>query len=103
MGALYPGTDLFTVAGRLATHWRRSARHVDLALTSGVCEIVTRQDEGDLAVTVQRALQWRHSTKRQVPRTGDSLMSESFPLPTEPEDVIPSLMARFNSRQVEAM
>ena len=30
-------------------------------------------------------------------------MSESFPLPTEPEDVIPSLMARFNSRQVEAM
>ena len=32
-----------------------------------------------------------------------SLMSESFPLPTEPEGVIPSLIERFNSGKVEAM
>jgi uncharacterized protein (TIGR02246 family) len=31
------------------------------------------------------------------------LMSESFPLPTEPEGVIPSLIARFNSGKIEAM
>jgi hypothetical protein len=30
-------------------------------------------------------------------------MSESFPLPTEPEGVIPSLVERFNSRKVEVM
>lgn len=30
-------------------------------------------------------------------------MSESFPLPTTPEDVIPSLLERFNSRNLEAM
>jgi SnoaL-like protein len=30
-------------------------------------------------------------------------MSESFPLPTEPEGVIPSLVERFNSGNVEAM
>ena len=28
-------------------------------------------------------------------------MSESFPLPTEPEGVIPSLVERFNSGKVE--
>src|SRR5215510_4232186 len=32
-----------------------------------------------------------------------SLMSKSFPLPTEPEGVIPSLIERFNSGKVEAM
>src|SRR5262249_27221035 len=31
------------------------------------------------------------------------LMSKSFPLPTEPEGVIPSLIERFNSGKVEAM
>src|SRR4051812_42242592 len=31
------------------------------------------------------------------------LMSEPFPLPTKPEDVIPSLVERFNSRNLEAM
>jgi ketosteroid isomerase-like protein len=31
------------------------------------------------------------------------LMSESFPLPTEPEGVIPSLVERFNSGKVEVM
>lgn len=30
-------------------------------------------------------------------------MSESFPLPTKPEDVIPSLVERFNSRNLDAM
>ena len=30
-------------------------------------------------------------------------MSESFPLPTEPEGVIPSLVKRFNSGKIEAM
>ena len=30
-------------------------------------------------------------------------MSESFPLPTEPEGVIPSLIERFNSGKVEVM
>jgi hypothetical protein len=30
-------------------------------------------------------------------------MSESFPLPTEPEGVIPSLVERFNSGKVEMM
>ena len=30
-------------------------------------------------------------------------MSEFFPLPTEPEGVIPSLVKRFNSGKVEAM
>ena len=30
-------------------------------------------------------------------------MSESFPLPTEPEGVIPSLIERFNSGKVSAM
>jgi uncharacterized protein (TIGR02246 family) len=30
-------------------------------------------------------------------------MSESFPLPTEPEAVIPSLIERFNAGNVEAM
>src|SRR5438477_12447869 len=30
-------------------------------------------------------------------------MSKSFPLPTEPEGVIPSLIERFNSRKIEAM
>ena len=30
-------------------------------------------------------------------------MSESFPLPTEPEGVIPSLIERFNSRKIDAM
>jgi uncharacterized protein (TIGR02246 family) len=30
-------------------------------------------------------------------------MSEFFPLPTEPEGVIPSLVERFNSGKVEAM
>ncbi len=30
-------------------------------------------------------------------------MSKSFPLPTEPEGVIPSLIERFNSRNLEAM
>ena len=30
-------------------------------------------------------------------------MSKSFPLPTEPEGVIPSLIERFHSRRVEAM
>src|SRR6516165_7745252 len=39
----------------------------------------------------------------QQPRTGDPLMSESFPLPTEPEGVIPSLVERFNSGKVEVM
>ena len=32
-----------------------------------------------------------------------SLISESFPLPTEPEGVIPSLVERFNSGNIEAM
>src|SRR5947209_1633746 len=32
-----------------------------------------------------------------------SLMSKSFPLPTEPEGGIPSLIERFNSGKVEAM
>jgi ketosteroid isomerase-like protein len=27
-------------------------------------------------------------------------MSESFPLPTKPEDVVPSLIERFNSRRI---
>jgi ketosteroid isomerase-like protein len=31
------------------------------------------------------------------------LMSESFPLPTTPEGVIPSLLERFNSGKIEAM
>jgi ketosteroid isomerase-like protein len=39
----------------------------------------------------------------QQSRTGDLLMSESFPLPTEPEGVIPSLVERFNSGKVEVM
>ena len=30
-------------------------------------------------------------------------MSKSFPLPTEPEGVIPSLVARFNSGKIEVM
>jgi len=30
-------------------------------------------------------------------------MSECFPLPTEPEGVIPSLLKRFNSGKIEAM
>ena len=30
-------------------------------------------------------------------------MSESFPLPTKTEDVIPSLVERFNSRNLDAM
>ena len=30
-------------------------------------------------------------------------MSKSFPLPTKPEGVIPSLVARFNSGEVEVM
>ena len=30
-------------------------------------------------------------------------MSKSFPLPTQPEAVIPSLIERFNSRNIEAM
>jgi ketosteroid isomerase-like protein len=30
-------------------------------------------------------------------------MSESFPLPTKPEDVIPSLVKRFNSGKIEEM
>ena len=30
-------------------------------------------------------------------------MSESFPLPTKPEGVIPSLIERFNSGKIEAM
>src|SRR6476660_9946965 len=30
-------------------------------------------------------------------------MSESFPLPTEPEGVIPSLLKRFNAGKIEAM
>ena len=30
-------------------------------------------------------------------------MSESFPLPTEPEGFIPSLLKRFNSGKIEAM
>ena len=30
-------------------------------------------------------------------------MSESFPLPTEPEGIIPSVVERFNSGNVEAM
>jgi hypothetical protein len=30
-------------------------------------------------------------------------MSESFPLPTAPEGVIPSLVERFNSGKIEAM
>jgi ketosteroid isomerase-like protein len=30
-------------------------------------------------------------------------MSERFPLPTEPEGVIPSLLKRFNSGDIEAM
>ena len=30
-------------------------------------------------------------------------MSDSFPLPSEPEDVIPSLVERFNSGKVSAM
>jgi len=30
-------------------------------------------------------------------------MSDSFPLPTKPEGVIPSLVERFNARNVEAM
>ena len=30
-------------------------------------------------------------------------MSESFPLPAEPEGVIPSLLKRFNSGKIEAM
>ena|ERR1700733_1542177 len=33
----------------------------------------------------------------------DTLMSESFPLPTEPKGVIPSLVERFNSGKVEVM
>src|SRR5215472_1696580 len=32
-----------------------------------------------------------------------SLMSKSFPLPTKPEGVIPSLLERFNSGKIEAM
>jgi len=30
-------------------------------------------------------------------------MSKSFPLPTKPEDVIPSLVERFNSKNLEAI
>jgi len=30
-------------------------------------------------------------------------MPESFPLPTEPEGVIPSLLERFNARKIDAM
>jgi len=30
-------------------------------------------------------------------------MSESFPLPTKPDGVIPSLLERFNSGKIEAM
>jgi ketosteroid isomerase-like protein len=30
-------------------------------------------------------------------------MSESFPLPTKPEGVIPSLVERFNARKIDAM
>src|SRR5512144_1890443 len=30
-------------------------------------------------------------------------MSQSFTLPTKPEDVIPSLVERFNSRNLDAM
>jgi len=41
-------------------------------------------------------------TMTKIPNTR-SLMSESFPLPTEPEGVIPSLIERFNSGKVEAM
>jgi hypothetical protein len=36
----------------------------------------------------------------QPTRTRDLLMSEKFPLPTEPEDIIPSLVKRFNSGDV---
>ncbi len=30
-------------------------------------------------------------------------MSETYPLPTEPEDVVPSLVERFNSGKINAM
>jgi uncharacterized protein (TIGR02246 family) len=34
---------------------------------------------------------------------GDSLMPQPFSLPMKPEDVIPSLVERFNSRNLDAM
>jgi ketosteroid isomerase-like protein len=37
------------------------------------------------------------NTNRRLP------MAESFPLPTEPEGVVPSLVERFNSGKIEAM
>src|SRR5262245_27251208 len=37
---------------------------------------------------------WFNNPKRR------SLMSESFPLPTKPEDVVPSLIERFKSGRV---
>src|SRR6202007_1142270 len=42
-----------------------------------------------------------HSSSTNTNRS--TLMSESFPLPTEPEGVIPSLVKRFNSGKIEAM
>jgi ketosteroid isomerase-like protein len=47
-------------------------------------------------VRIITASQFNHTNRRP-------LMSESFPLPTEPEGVIPSLLQRFNSGNIEAM
>jgi ketosteroid isomerase-like protein len=41
--------------------------------------------------------------RRSTALNRKSLMSESFPLPTKPEDVIPQLVERFNSRKIEEM
>jgi hypothetical protein len=40
---------------------------------------------------------------RTQPTRKETLMSESYSLPTEPEGVIPSLIERFNSGKVSAM
>jgi ketosteroid isomerase-like protein len=45
----------------------------------------------------------RKSYRMAPTRKQETLMSESFPLPTEPEGVIPSLLKRFNSGKIGAM
>ena len=62
------------------------------------------QPRADVAATHARATAWP-----SLPHGGSTntnrrpTMSESFPLPTEPEGVIPSLIARFNSGKLSAM
>jgi ketosteroid isomerase-like protein len=45
----------------------------------------------------------RKSYRIAPSRKQEPLMSEIYPLPTEPEGVIPSLLKRFNSGKIEAM